>query len=913
MTTNTLLLIDGHSMAFRSFYALAAPNFRTTRGQYTNAIHGFTMTLLRLMKDHRPDHVAVAFDLPGGTFRTREYPQYKAGRSATPVEFSGQIEGIQHVLESLGIKWFSYPDYEADDIVATLSTQACAAGMNVVIASGDRDAFQLVGEHITLMYPKSGTTLIPMDAKAVLEKTGVTPQMYPDMAALVGEDADNIPGVPLWGPKTAAKWLNHYGSLAALLDHCEEISGKAGANLHANVELVRRNRELNALVCDLPLVDDLAELRISGGGPAQVRRVFSEYEFVGLQRRVLSEFPFALSADSSEGISDALDGESGNERDDLTADKEELIAQILTGGQVALAQFLAEHPAPYGLYATGQQRPRKGNVDTVAIAGADKVVFCADRASLSPEDEETLREFLVGDTPKIGHATKGLWHAWHGVGYDLAGMIADIELAAYVLAPSQRDYSLENLASRYLGIELTADESDQLFSLTGNSYQGAAERAAVLHPLYGYCQRALAAIDAVDLASLELVTAQLLAQMEDRGIAVDEAVLESLYETFNVHVEDAQRRAWDAIGDDSVNLSSPKQLQEVLFERLELPKTKKTKSGYTTNAAALGDLLRKIALREDDKSVAGQEFLSALLLHRDAIKLRQSIDGLRRAVESDKRIHTTYQQAVTETGRLSSTDPNLQNIHARTEEGLQVREVFVPGQEFDYLMTADYSQIEMRLMAHFSGDEELIAAFRDGVDLHRYVASRIFNVPPEEVTSQQRSHIKAVSYGLAYGLSAYGLSSQLHISVPEAERLMADYFTRFGRIRDYLHEVVEQARQDGFTATITGRRRYLPELTSMNRMERETAERRALNAPIQGSAADIIKLAMIRVDEAMTQRAMASRMLLQVHDELVFEVVAAEAQELEALVRAEMGNAVELRVPLEVSVGIGRNWRAAAH
>ncbi|QOQ38804.1 DNA polymerase I [Trueperella pecoris] len=899
MNKETLLVLDGHSLAFRSFFALPADSFVTAQGQYTNAVHGFVSTLLKLVADYSPTHVAVAFDLPGGTFRTREYADYKGGRAATPEEFKGQISVIQQVLDVLGIAWVTVEDFEADDIVATLATRAESRGMRVYVSSGDKDTYQLVDENITLLYPMPRSQMAVLDPAAIVAKAGVEPALYSDLAALVGEGADNIPGVPLWGPKTAAKWLNHYGGLEALLEHADEIKGKAGENLRANIELVRRNRRLNNLVRDLPVAEDFDALIPLGVDREALHALFDTLDFTRMRERVLKELPMRSGSDQVEA---------------LTEDRE-MVA--IEAGSVPLADFVTEHNGPWGVDIEGDRRPGYGDVTMFAIASAD-AVFYGDRAALDVADERALVAFLESEEhKKIGHGMKGITHAWHGVGIEMVGIASDTEIEAYLLHPDQRNYDLDDLVQRYLArdLPLSAGDQDTLgISADGELVTTLTPRAGVLKDLSEAFEAALTDVDPTGaLIDLEMAVSGILFDMENLGIAVNTELLDILYHDFNTRVEDALERAHAAIGDTSVNLSSPKQLQEVLFDRLKLPKTKKTKSGYTTNADALAELLAKIALREDESALAAQQFLSALLDYRDALKLRQSVEGLQRSVQEDGRIHTTYQQTVAATGRLSSTDPNLQNIHARTQEGQQIREIFVPGEGYDYLMTADYSQIEMRLMAHLSGDQALIDAFNKGADLHNFVAGRVFGVSEDAVTGEQRSKIKAMSYGLAYGLSSYGLSQQLHISVGEAERLMQDYFARFGGVRDYLKSVVEQARKDGYTSTIMGRRRYLPGLTSMNRQLREAAERMALNAPIQGSAADIIKYAMVLVNDAIASAGLESRVLLQVHDELVLEVKASEAEQLEALVREQMGRAADLSVPLSVGVGIGRNWREAAH
>lgn len=897
-----LLLIDGHSIAFRSFYALRAENFRTAGGIYTNAVYGFSSTLLKLVTEHHPTHIAVAFDLPGGTFRTREYSEYKAGRAATPEEFKGQIELIQSMLDALGITWLTKDDFEADDIVASLATQALAESVPVLIASGDKDSFQLVSDNCTVLYPMPRSEMLTLDREGVQKKTGVFPERYSDLAALVGEKADNLPGVPGVGPKTAVKWLEKYGDLESVLAHADDITGKVGEALRENIDSVKRNRELNQLVCDLKLVNSLDDVQLAGVDPRELHELCDRLEIGALRSRLLEALP------TREGSAQASPSREALSLDNLDVTNE------------GLASWLDTHPAEtYGLAITGATSPTGAYIDSFAIATGAEAAFSVAHCELSPEDDTALRNWLANSTvTKVCHGFKGICHAFDATGeYAIAGGIKDTLLAAYLLHPDQRNYDIEGLCLRYIDYDLAALTPQGM--IPGLEEEGevpaVAARAAVLPALFDVLERSLKSQgEDGTLLDLEVNVSRILFEMEKVGIGVDAGYLDQLHSRFEEQVDEAVRCAHDAIGKE-VNLSSPKQLSTVLFDELDLPKTRKTKSGYTTNADALEELLGKIASRQDDNAVKGQSFLASVLKHRDVIKLLQSVEGLERAIDSDGRIHTTYQQAVAATGRLSSTEPNLQNIHARTEEGRHIREAFVAQSPYVELMTADYSQIEMRLMASFSGDEELIAAFNEGADLHTYVASRVFGIPEGEVTSAQRSKIKAMSYGLAYGLSAFGLSRQLKIETYEAQGLMDDYFSRFGKVRDYLESLVQQARKDGYTQTFRGRRRYLPDLNSTNRPVREAAERMALNAPIQGSAADIIKIAMVSVDEALKESGLKSRMLLQVHDELIFEVAPGERDELEALVRTAMGSADMgmLAVPLVVGVGFGANWRTAAH
>jgi DNA polymerase I len=889
-----LLLIDGHSIAYRAFFALPAGNFSTSTGQHTNAVYGFTSMLINVLRDEAPTHVAVAFDISRQTFRLAEYSGYKAGRSATPEEFKGQISLLHEVLDALCIRYVEVDGFEADDVLATLTTEAIErAGIDeVLICSGDRDAFQLVSDKVTVLYPVKGVSeLARMTPAAVEKKYGIPPQRYSDLAALVGESSDNLPGVPGVGPKTAAKWIQQYGDLTGVVAHVTEIKGKAGEALRDNLDGVLRNRRLNQLIHDVTLEVTVDDLERRTWNREQVHVVFDGLEFRVLRDRLFSTLE-AVEVEADSGFD--LDG------------------SVLSSADVP--GWLAEHAPPgerVGVHVDGTWARGTGDAQALAIAAATGAAAYIDLTSLDPTAEGALAAWL-GDPgrTKVLHDAKGPMQALAARGLALAGLSSDTALAAYLVRPDQRSYDLADLVLRHLTRELRNDTESGGQGLLDFSADGEAEAQAamvraraILDLSVDLDQQLEATGGATLLAQIEIPLVDVLVRMERAGIAVDVTAMEDLEAHFAERVREAQGEAYDAIGGEQINLGSPKQLQVVLFDTLGMPKTKKTKTGYTTDADALADLNAKNP----------HPFLEALLLHRDASRLRQTIQGLLDSVADDGRIHTTYQQTIAATGRLSSTNPNLQNIPIRTDEGRRIREVFVVGKGFESLMSADYSQIEMRIMAHLSGDEGLIQAFRSGEDLHRFVGSRVFGVPPEDVTSAMRSKIKAMSYGLAYGLSAFGLSKQLSIPTDEAATLMTEYFTRFGGVRDYLHEVVAQARGTGYTQTMLGRRRYLPDLTSDNRQRREAAERMALNAPIQGSAADIIKLAMLRVDAALRESGAASRTLLQVHDELVLEIAPGEGEAVEALVRVEMGAAIEMDVPLEVSVGVGRSWHGAGH
>ncbi|HEY3009001.1 MAG TPA: DNA polymerase I [Micromonosporaceae bacterium] len=890
-STPRLLLVDGHSLAYRAFFALPVENFSTTTGQPTNAVYGFTSMLINVLRDERPTHVVVAFDVSRRSFRNERYAEYKAGRSETPTDFKGQVSLVREVLAALRIPVVEKEGYEADDVLATLACQARDQGMDVLVCTGDRDAFQLVGDRVTVLYPIRGVSeLTRMDTAAVTARYGIGPERYRDLAALVGESSDNLPGVPGVGPKTAAKWINQYGGLEGVVAHVDEIKGKAGDSLRERLADVLRNYEINYLVSDLDLPLGPEGARWAGWDREAVHRVFDTLQFRILRDR-LYQYLEAVEPEAEAGF--------------------DLAGAVLTPGRVA--PWLATHArGVVGVAASGTFGRGTGSLTGVAVAAGDGPAAWFDPAELDSADEAAVAEWLADpDRPKILHDAKPVLLAFAAHGWELRGLARDTALAAYLARPDQRSYDLTDLALRYLHRELRVEApAEGQLTLEGLGPTAELEQNLMLR-----ARATLDLSDALDaeltregdaalrlLAEVEQPLAYVLAGMERVGIAADTHYLSDLEAHFAAEVKAAAQAAYSVVGRE-FNLGSPKQLQDILFTELGLPKTRRIKSGYTTDADALQGLYAQ----------TGHLILEHLLRHRDVAKLKSTVDGLLKSVSDDGRIHTTFFQTVAATGRLSSTDPNLQNVPIRTEEGRRIRRAFIVGEGYDCLMTADYSQIEMRIMAHLSRDEALIEAFNSGADFHAATASSVFSVPLSEVVGEQRRRIKAMNYGLAYGLSAYGLSQQLGITPAEATVLMEEYFSRFGGVRDYLHKVVGQARQDGYTETILGRRRYLPDLVSDNRQRREMAERMALNAPIQGSAADIIKVAMLRVDDALRRSGLRSRMLLQVHDELVFEVGRGERERLEALVRREMGAAYALSVPMEVSIGVGRDWDAADH
>jgi DNA polymerase I len=891
--TRKLLLLDGHSLAYRAFYALREVAMSTTTGQPTNAVFGFTSMLINLLRDEEPTHVAVAFDVSRKTFRSEAYAEYKAGRATTPEDFRGQVTLIREVLDTLRIRSLAVEGFEADDVIATLTSQATQAGVSVLICTGDRDALQLVSDSVTVLYPRKGVSdLTRFTPQAVQQKYGLSPVQYPDFAALRGDPSDNLPGIPGVGEKTAAKWIREFGTLAALVEQVDTVKGKVGNSLREHLGSVIRNRRLTELVRTVELEFSVDQLARAQWNRDEVHALFDNLQFRVLRDRLFASVS-APEAEADEGFDVAVTRLGGDEVSGW------LDAHARTGDRVGLA-------------FRGRWGRGTGELTGIALACADGAAGFLTPEALNPADDAALGAWLAdASVPKVAHDVKGPLLALRQHGWALAGVTSDTQLGAYLLRPDQRSFDLADLALRYLHRELRSnvDESGQL-TLDGGMEESD-DALARVEALHAVAVRDLA--DAFDasleqggaarlLADLELPLTFVLADMEASGIAVDTDALLSLQAELGGNVKVVEQDAHAVVGHE-FNLGSPKQLQEILFEQFALPKTKKIKTGYTTDADSLADLYAKTE----------HPVLELLLRHREIARLKTVVDGLLPLIDDHGRIHTTFNQTVAATGRLSSTDPNLQNIPVRTAEGRRIREAFTVGAGYELLMTADYSQIEMRIMAHLSRDAGLIEAFSTGEDLHTFVASRAFGLPAEQIDAELRRRVKAMSYGLAYGLSAFGLAKQLKITPDEARGQMDAYFTRFGGVRDYLHSVVELARQTGYTETIMGRRRYLDKLNSDNRNLREMAERAALNAPIQGSAADIIKVAMLGVHRGLTEAGLKSRLLLQVHDELVLEIAPGERAEVESLVRHEMGSAYRLDVPLDVSVGVGHTWHEAAH
>ena len=869
---NTLLLIDGHSLAFRAFYALSPDAFRAPNGQHTNAVHGFISMMLNILGAEKPTHLAVAFDLSRSSFRTDEYPEYKGTRGETPPEFNGQTEALEEALAAMNITTLTKVNFEADDIIASLADQAADKGFEVLIVSGDRDTFQLIRPETTILYPVKGVmNLARMDDEAVFAKYGIHAKQYPDLAALVGETSDNLPGIPGVGPKTAAKWITEFGSLEAIFAAADSIPGKVGESLREHKELAVRNRRLNHLVRDLELVDDFDKFRLRGVDEGRVKDVFSKLAFRTLTERVLKLRGVASDSSAPAGVNE---------------EPEVVLEQV----EVPSKQLLTEV----------KDWLNKQELVGVALSESNSFGLATETERIETTDAYVL-EWLSSAAKKAVFNAKAIDRSLLAKGHSVSGVELDALLLCYLNDPVRRDYSLDTIALDYLG--LSVERAEDVGSLLSTGGEDPSLDAFLALKVGKALHEKVSAQGQLKVyEDVELPSSPTLALMEHYGVAVDKAKLETLFATLGEEVKTIETEAFAIIGHE-INLSSPKQLQTVLFDELGMTGTKQVKTGFSTNAEALTTLFEQNQ----------HPFLEKLLNHREVTKIRQMVEVVLKSIAADGRIHTNYVQTGTSTGRLSSEGPNLQNIPIKSERGREIRDAFVVGEGYETLLSADYSQIEMRIMAHMSEDEGLIEAFKSGEDLHRFVGSRIFGVAPSEVTSAMRSKVKAMSYGLVYGLSEYGLAKQLRMSNAEAKQLMNDYFARFGGVRRYLATVVEDAKLNGYTVTTYGRRRPFDDLKSPIFQIRENARRAALNAPIQGTAADIMKLAMNRIGQKIASLGLKSRMLLQVHDELVFEVAAGELEKLRELVVHEMANVVELRVPLEVHVGIGKSWDAADH
>jgi DNA polymerase-1 len=867
----TLALLDGNSIAYRAFFALP-PDLATTSGQVTNAAYGFTRMLIKLLGDHHPDAVAVAWDVSRQTFRSAEYPEYKAQREAAPDAFKSQLPLINEVLNSLGIAQLRLDGYEADDLIASIGEMARTQSWNVLLVTGDRDAFQLIDDHLKVLYTRRGITdVIVADDDYVFERYGIQPNQYVDYAALRGDTSDNLPGVPGVGEKTASKLIADYGSLEGIYDHLAELTPRLRQNLAEHRDQAFLNRKLMKLVRDLDLDLDLARLQIGEWDRGAAKQTFESLEFFSLWEDLLEVRPA-----SGVAVQQAM-----LETETRLIEAPAEIARLGSTGRLVLD--LIDFSGLWGLAVfTGE-----------AQAGAIPLDAFG---SLAP---------ILADpsVAKVAHDGKDLIRRLLDAGYELAGLGFDTALASYLLNPATREYDLASIATKYLKLELESPDQAEatgkqgmLDFSGGPDLDAAGRRVEAVAQLAERLEAELDARDEVDLfRRFELPLVPVLARMEHAGIGVDRTYLEEMGSDLRSRLSELERRIRQEAG-DPFNVNSTNQLREVLYEKLKLPILKKTSTGAPSTDASV---LEKLA--------ESHPIVQHLLNYRELEKLRSTyVDGYLPLITTEGRIHTRFNQMAATTGRLSSDTPNLQNIPVRSDTGKTVRRAFVPRNGWTFLV-ADYSQIELRVLAHMSHDPGLVEAFATEADIHTATASRVFSVPLDQVTSEMRRRAKTINFGLLYGMEAFGLADRLGITRDEARHHIDEYFAQFPDVKAFMDGVVTQARNQGYTTTLFGRRRYLPELKSDNFRIRQMGERMALNAPVQGTAADIIKRAMIDLDAELSRRELATAMLLQIHDELILESPAEELESATELVTRVMEDVVELAVPLRVDVSTGPN------
>lgn len=881
-----LILIDGNSLVHRAFHAI--PPLTTGTGQHTNAVYGFTTMFLRLLEDERPDYLAVAFDKGKVTFRHGEFEDYKANRTETPDELRSQFPLVKELLEAYRVPIFEQEGYEADDLLGTLARKAEAEGFSVLIVSGDRDVLQLVSPRVTVLFTRRGISeLEVMDAGAVEEYLGVPPEQVADYKGLVGDQSDNIPGVPGIGPKTATKLLKEFENLEEILSDLEGVRQKGvRSKLEEYCEQARLSKRLATIVCDIPLDVDWEELQRKEPDWDAVTSLFRELEFRSLLQRVAPDLPVQV--------------ETGYQVVASPSQLEALAARSREEGKLA-----------FTLIGSGEDPRQRENLGC-ALALPGRELYYLPR-SLWQEVKADLAVakvmaslFSEAAVKKYTHDAKAAYQLLNLYQIQLAGLAMDTMIASYLLNPAA-SHSLDQIASTYLNEAVPSWEE-----LVGKGKKAVkptslkeedlapfmATRTAVLLPLQ---ERLAAELERLDLATLyeevELPLIQVLAAMEEEGVTIDTDALAEMGAEIGYKLAAIEGEIYQMAGEE-FNLNSPKQLSTILFEKLKLPVIKRTKTGYSTDAEVL------------EKLADVHPIVERILEYRQLMKLKSTyIDGLMALVDpATGKVHTTFNQAVTTTGRLSSTEPNLQNIPIRLELGRRLRKAFVPGRSGDLILAADYSQIELRVLAHISQDPYLLESFRRGQDVHRRTAAEIFGVSLEEVTPEMRERAKAVNFGIVYGISDYGLSRDLGVPRREAKEYIDNYFARYAGVKAYIDGIVAEAREKGYVTTLMKRRRYLPDINSRNYTLRSFAERTAMNTPIQGSAADIIKTAMVEVFRQLKERRLATRLLLQVHDELIFTVPREELAEVKALVKECMEGAVELDVPLVVELKVGENW-----
>ena len=885
----TYLVVDGNSLTYRAFFALPT-DMATASGQVTNAVFGFTSMMINVMKDHRPDGVLVAFDRPEPTFRHEAEPLYKAQREAAPDILRQQMGLVREVLDAMGIATVDLSGWEADDLIATATDRLVEAGHQVIIVTGDRDSYQLVRDpDVKVLYNKRGVSDYAFyDEAGIEERTGVTPALYPQYAALRGDTSDNLPGVPGVGEKTAAKLINAYGGLDGIFDHVDEQTPKLRTNLMEHEERARKNLDLMLLHHDAPIHVDPGDLAVTPNAD-ELKRLFDFLEF----RTFAGRLDEALSA-----MGAAVDLGPVDER-------AELVAEVTTASSAAEAAAAISAAATLDVAATWLGEPGRTPLAGIAVvvdaSMADVMWIPADVLA-----DDAVRAALGSHAALRGHNVKPLMRSLLEFDVEVHGLTLDTAIAAYLIDPAEARYTLADLIEKYTMFSRPSDDaagSGQL-DLDGTSLGDAELAARDALAVNALAEPIVASMQAQGMAELyrtiENPLVLVLAKMEHVGIGVDVDELRALGKRLADEVQTLQGQLREVAGRDDLNLNSPKQLREILYDERGLAPGKKTKTGFSTDAATLEKIKDQ-----------WPEFLEPLMRYREVEKLRSTYgEGLLAEVGADGRIHATFNQTVARTGRLSSDRPNLHNIPVRTDEGRQFRAAFVPAPGTT-LLVADYNQIELRCIAHLATDPGLIEAFTSGRDIHNATAARVFGVDPTSVTVEQRSKAKMVSYGLAYGMEAYGLGQRLNIPTEEASIILDAYFVAFPNVKNYMDATVIEARERGYTETLFGRRRPIPELMNSNFRVRQAGERQAMNAGIQGLAADIFKVALVDIDAALVAGRYDSRVVLQVHDEVIVEVPEGEHDVVGDLVVGLMRGAAELDVPLEVNVSWGDTWASA--
>jgi DNA polymerase-1 len=885
MTVGKLVLIDGNSIAFRAFYAL--PLLSNASGVYTNAVYGFTMMLMKVMEEEKPTHLLVAFDAGKTTFRHNDYQDYKGARQKTPGELSEQIPLIKQVLDAFQIRYFELENYEADDIIGTLAHSVEASGMETLIVSGDKDLLQLVDDRVQVLLTRKGVTEAErFDVKAIADKYGLTPKQIIDLKGLMGDASDNIPGIPGVGEKTALKLLHQYPSVEEVVEHADELPGKKlQEKVREYKDQALLSKKLATIHTEVPLEFSVKDLELPPPDPKKVAEIFKKLEFKTLLNRIPGSEQTGEVTDEANGLA-------------------EISYQIVTDRNRTEAEELLKQDDLAVFVETTGDNPHRADVLGIAVSNGEMNLYIPVETALRWNEFKTWladrhRHKLVYDVKKTKIALEKKE-------FEPAGFQFDVLLAAYLLNPSESEYELSEMASRYLQSSIPSDEEVYGKGAKRRALEGEelaehlARKTTVIHQLYPVLIKELEEAGlSVLMCDLEMPLAAVLAEMEQYGVRVDKDRLNELGIELKQSMDRLTEEIYDLAGVE-FNINSPKQLGEILFDKLGLPVIKKTKTGYSTSA----DVLEKLAPQH--------EIVEKILHFRQVGKLYSTyIEGLKKEIGEDGKIHTRFNQTITATGRLSSTEPNLQNIPIREEEGRRIRQVFVPSEEGWYILAADYSQVELRVLAHLSEDENLQYAFKKGLDIHTQTAMDVFGVSEEEVTPLMRRQAKAVNFGIVYGISDFGLSQNLGITRKEAKAFIDRYFATYPGVKRYMDSVVEQAKKEGYVTTLLGRRRYLPDINSRNFNLRSFAERTAMNTPIQGTAADIIKHAMVQLDQKMKENKLMSRMLLQVHDELIFEVPEEELKVMQELVRKVMEGALPLSVPLQVDVNYGKNWYEA--